>query len=158
MQASITANKWHPEYKPKHVYKPAWPTPQSILRSAVGATEYKFICESVTIDHIRAAVIMPLNIPFYHLLQGEPWGMSYRTADWRMLIVSTLNTSRWIELAQASGAISWIKNHNMSYTYQWEMPRVDEHGIKIRPPNAMGVTAPVLSRFAKEKETSYGKA
>ena len=30
----------------------------------------------------------------------------------------------------------------MTYTYNWELPECDEHGLKKRPPNALGVTAP----------------
>lgn len=138
---SLVANKWYPQYKgPGRSYKSGYPTPQSILRKAVGAEDYTFVSETVTPEHIRAAVIMPLDAPFQHLLSEVPWGMTYTTPEWRMLIVSVLDPMRWIELARASGAISWLKGHNMTITYNWEPPPVDEHGLKKRPPNALGAT------------------
>jgi hypothetical protein len=133
----LTANKWYPmQANGKSLY----PTPQSILRRAVGAEEYKFVSETVTTDHIRAAVIMPLDVPFQHLLIDVPWGMSFKTDAWRMLIVSVVNPTRWLELARASGAKAWLKGHNQTMTYNWEPPEVDEHGLKKRPGNALGVT------------------
>lgn len=126
---SLTANKWYPLQNGR----PLYPTPQSILRQAVGSEEYKFVSETVTTDHIRAAVIMPMHVPFQHLLMNEPWGMSYKSASWRMLIVSTLDPVRWIELARASGAIGWLKGHTMTITYNWEPPETDQHGLKKRP-------------------------
>ena len=133
---SLTANKWYPLQNGK----PLYPTPQSILRRAVGAEEYKFVSETVTTDHIRAAVIMPLDVPFQHLLSEVPWGMSYKNDKWRMLIVSVVDPTRWLELARASGAIGWLKGHNMTVTYNWEPPECDQHGLKKRPTNALGVT------------------
>jgi hypothetical protein len=91
-----------------------------------------FVSETVTTEHIRAAVIMPLDVPFQHLLSEVPWGMSYKTDDWRMLVVSVLDPYSWIELARASGAIAWMKNHAKSYTYNWEPPPLDQHGLKFR--------------------------
>ena len=132
----LTANKWYPLQNGK----PLYPTPQAILRRAVGAEEYKFVSETVTTDHIRASCIMPLNVPFQHLLANEPWGMSFKAPEWRMIIVSTLNPTRWLELARASGARAWLKGHNQTMTYNWEPPEVDEHGLKKRPGNALGVT------------------
>lgn len=141
MNESLVANKWYPHYKgPGRSYKSQYPTPQSILRRAVGAEEYKFVSETVTTEHIRAAVVMPLDAPFQHLLVNEPWGMSYTTKEWRMLIVSTLDPLRWIELARASGAIAWLKGHAQTYTYNWEPPPLDQHKLKMRPPNALGIT------------------
>jgi hypothetical protein len=131
---ALTANKWYPLQNGR----PLYPTPQSILREAVGSEEYKFVCETVTTDHIRAAVIMPLDVPFQHLLVNEPWGMSYKSNDWRMLIVSTLDPTRWLTLARASGAKAWLKGHNMTVTYNWELPECDEHGLKLRPTNCAG--------------------
>jgi len=66
--------------------------------------------------------------------------MSYRDLEWRMLIVSTLDPLRWIEVARASGAVAWLKSHAQTYTYNWEPPPLDEHGLKRRPPNALGIT------------------
>jgi len=134
MNQALVANKWYPEFsKPsrKNYYSP-YPTPQSILRRAVGVEEYKFTCETVTTEHIRAAVVMRPDVPFAHLL-NEPWGMSYRTELWRMLIVSTVDPLDWIERARTSGAVAWQRNHNMSCTYNWEPPVLDEHGLKIQP-------------------------
>jgi len=138
---SLTANKWYPLQNGK----PLYPTPQSILRESVGADTYAFLSETVTTDHIRAATIMPRGVPFQHLIQAAPWAMTYTTPEWRMIIVSTLDPVRWLELARASGAKAWLKGHNMTYTYNWELPETDAHGLKKRPPNALGVneTAPV---------------
>jgi len=142
---TLVANKWYPHYKgPNRHYKSGYPTPQSVLRKAVGAEDYGFVSETVTPEHIRAAVIMPLDVPFQHLLSEVPWGMTYTTPEWRMLIVSVLDPMRWIELARASGAISWLKGHSLTVTYNWEPPPVDEHGVKKRPPNALGVTRVVV--------------
>ena len=133
MNESLVANKWYPDYRgPLKVYRPPYPTPQSILRAAVGAEEYMFVSETVTTEHIRAAVVMPLDVPFQHLLSEVPWGMSYKTDEWRMLVVSVLDPYSWIELARASGAIAWMKNHAKSYTYNWEPPPLDQHGLKFR--------------------------
>ncbi len=137
VSSNLAANKWYPLRNGK----PLYPSPQAILRASVGASEYKFISETVTTEHIRAAVIMPLDVPFQHLL-NESWAMSYKTDSWRMIIVSTLDPIRWIDVARASGAIAWLKNHSKTYTYQWEPPELDANGLKVRPPNALGVTAP----------------
>ena len=133
---NLASNKWYPLRNGK----PLYPSPQSILRASVGAEEYKFISETVTTDHIRAAVIMPLDLPFQHLL-NEPWAMCYKTNSWRMIIVSTLDPVRWIDVARASGCIAWLKNHAKTYTYQWEPPSLDAQGLKIRPPNSLGITS-----------------
>lgn len=134
---TLVANKWHPQ---QNSGLSLYPTPQSILRAAVGSQEYKFVSETVTTEHIRAAVIMPLAVPFQHLLAEVPWGMTYTTPEWRMLIVSVADPVRWLDLARLSGAQAWLKGHNMTVTYNWEMHPVDEHGLKRRPPNAMGIT------------------
>lgn len=141
MNETLVANKWYPQYTgPGRSYKILYPTPQSILRRAVGAEEYKFVSETVSTEHIRASCIIDPAVPFQHLLAGEPWGMSYRDLEWRMLIVSTLDPLRWIELARASGARAWLKGHTQTYTYNWEPPPLDKHKLKIRPPNALGIT------------------
>ena len=142
MNNSLVSNKWYPHYKGANKnYTNPYPTPQSILRAAVGSEDYKFVSETVTTDHIRAAVIMPLDVPFQHLLADVPWGMAYKSKDWRMLVVSTVDPYSWIELARASGAIAWLKSHTQTYTYQWEPPVTDTVGNKIRPPNSLGATA-----------------
>lgn len=152
MNETLVANKWYPHYKgPGRSYYNPYPTPQSILRRAVGAEEYKFVSETVTTDHIRAAVIMPLDVPFQHLLSDVPWGMSYRDAEWRMLVVSVVDPMRWIELACASGAVAWMKGHAQTYTYNWEPPERDSTGNKIRPPNAPGTI------FFTDCKTHYKK-
>ena len=139
MNETLVANKWYPHYRgPGRTYNIPYPTPQSILRSAVGATEYKFVSETVTTEHIRAAVIMPLAVPFQHLLSDVPWAMSYRDLEWRMLVVSVVDPLRWIELARSSGAMAWLRGHAQTCTYNWEPPARDHTGNKIRPPNAPG--------------------
>lgn len=133
MMDTLVSNKWYPEFlKPRRSYTSPYPTPQSILRQAVGVDEYKFISETVTTEHIRAAIVMPHSVPFQHLL-NEPWALSYRTEHWRMILVSTVDPLRWIELARASGAFAWQKGNNMTATYNWEPPVLDEHGLKILP-------------------------
>ncbi len=152
MTDSIVANKWYPHYKgPGKSYTIPYPTPQSVLRAAVGSAEYKFTCETVSTEHIRAAVVMPLGVPFEHLL-GEPWAMSYRDTLWRMLMVSTLDANRWIEMARASGAQAWMKGHRQTCTYQWEPPELDSTGNKIRPPNASGLTETVDGKRVYKKK------
>ena len=133
---TLTANKWYPLQNGK----PLYPTPQSILRESVGADAYTFISETVTTDHIRAAVIIPHEIPFQHLLEAVPWALTYTTDAWRMIIVSTLDPVRWLTLSRASGARAWLKGSNMTMTYNWELPETDEHGNKKRPPNALGIS------------------
>ena len=136
MNESLVANKWYPQYKgPGRSYKRLYPSPQTVLRQAVGAEEYLFISNMVTTEHIRAAVIMPVDVPFQHLLADVPWGMSYTTSEWRMLIVSVLDTNRWIDLARASGAIAWLKNHSKTFVYIWEPPVRDVHGLTTQESN-----------------------
>jgi hypothetical protein len=140
--------------------KSPYPTPQSVLRRALGTEEYKFASETVTSDHIRAAVIMPLEVPFQHLLECAPWGMSYTTPEWRMIIVSVLDPIKWLDLARASGAKAWLKGHNMTVTYNWEPPPMDEHGLKKRPPNAQGVTRvpePGIRKDKGQQRKAYDK-
>jgi hypothetical protein len=57
-----------------------------------------------------------------------------------MIIVSTAEQYKWIELCQASGAVSWQRGHSMTYIYEWTKPDCDEHGLEVRPPNALGAT------------------
>jgi hypothetical protein len=156
MNDALVANKWYPHYKgPGRSYTNPYPTPQSVLRSAVGAEEYKFICETVSTEHIRAAVILPLGVPFEPLL-NEPWAMSYKTDGWRMIVVSTVDPLRWIELARATGAIAWMKSHSQTYTYNWEPPERDATGNKIRPPNSPG--APLFGDCKKHYKKKYNLA
>lgn len=136
---TMTANKWHPI---PNGNKDVYPSPQSVLRAALGVSEYKFVSETVTSDHIRAAVILSVDTPYSHLLVDVPWSLVYTTQGWRMLIVSVLDPVRWITMARACGAISYLKGNSLTYTYNWEPPQVDEHGLKIRPPNALGTTRP----------------
>jgi len=155
---SLQANKWYPHYNgPGRSYKSSYPTPQSILRKAVGVEEYKFVSETVTTEHIRAAAVMPLDVPFQHLLESVPWGMTYTTKEWRMLIVSVLDPVKWLTMARMSGAIGWLKGHNQTITYNWEPPEVDEHGLKKRPPNALGITGePVRHANGRKVRTDSG--
>jgi hypothetical protein len=139
MSTALVANKWYPEYQGSSIpYKTQYPTPQSILRASVGSVEYSFVSETVTPEHIRAAVVMPRDVPVEHLLANVPWGMTYTTPDWRMLIVSVVDPGAWIEIARASGAVAWMKTHSQTCTYNWEPPPRDHTGSKIRPPNAPG--------------------
>jgi hypothetical protein len=133
---NLTPNKWHPI--PRNNVR-IYPTPQSILRESVGADEYKFVCETVTTEHIRAAVIIPLDLPYQHLL-NEPYSLVHTNSSWRMIIVSTLDPVRWLDLARGTGAQAWWRGHNMSITYNWQQPITDELGNKMRPPNAQGIT------------------
>jgi len=154
---TLKANKWYPLQNSK----PLYPTPQSVLRESVGAETYTFLSETVTTDHIRAAVVMPLEVPIQHLLEAVPWAMTYTTSEWRMIIVSTLDPVRWLTLARASGAKAWLKGSNMTMTYNWELPETDEHGLKKRPPNALGVTAPPkvfeISKNHRSTRSDFGK-
>lgn len=142
--SQISANKWYPQLDRKSPY----PTPQSILRGAYGETNYKFVAEGPDVDYIRAAVILPLDVPFSHLL-NEPWVLNFRAPSWRMLIASTDDPVRWIDMARASGAIAWQKGHTKTFTYRWEPPAMDSHNLKIRPPNALGLTK-VFSKTRKD--------
>jgi hypothetical protein len=137
---NLTPNKWYPMIR-NGVRQ--YPTPQSILRESVGAEEYKFVCETVTTEHIRAAVIMPLDVPYLHLL-NEPYSLVYTNSSWRMIIVSTLDPIRWLDLARGTGAQAWWRGHNMTITYNWQQPILDDLGNKIRPPNALGYTRPLV--------------
>lgn len=128
MKETLIANKWYPFYQgPGRSYKSIYPTPQSILRSCVGSSEYKFTSNTVTTEHIRCACVLPLGLPFQHLL-SVPWAMSYKTDEWRMIIASTLDSVSWIELARASGCIAYLKSHSMAVTYQWEQPLKENYG------------------------------
>ena len=133
---TLKPNIWYPI--PKNNVS-MYPSPQSILRLAVGTGEYKFVSQTITSDHIRAACVMPLDVPFQHLMD-EPWAMSYKNDSWRMIIVSTLKPTTWLEIARASGAISWYKGHPNTITFDWEesKPVLDRHGLMVRPPNALG--------------------
>jgi hypothetical protein len=146
--SQLVANKWHPQ---PTTGCSKYPSPQGVLRASLGEENYKFVSETVTSDHIRCAAVLPLGVPFSHLLD-VPWGMNYRTPDWRMIIVSTLDTNKWLDLCRASGAIGWLKASNMTITYQWEKPPLDPHNCKIRPPNALGITA----RPAEDRRSDVG--
>jgi hypothetical protein len=133
MTTSMVANRWydHNFNKVHNVY----PTPQSILRFTVGVADYKFLCDTVSTDHIRAAIIIDKDKPFSHLM-NTPWSMTYTTDSYRMIIVSVLNIQSWLDLAVCSGAHGFFKAHSMTITYQWEPPRLDSTGNKYRPPGA----------------------
>jgi len=153
--SQLVANKWHPQAG-DGIQR--YPSPQSVLRACLGESQYKFVSETVTAEHIRAACVLPLGIPFSHLMD-VPWAMNYRASEWRMIIVSTLDAVRWIDLARSSGAIGWLKAANLTITYNWEKPPLDEHNCKIRPPNALGSNGhskpPELRRtdFASQKKS-----
>jgi hypothetical protein len=94
--------------------------------------------------------VIPLEMSFSHLL-NEPWAMSFKHTEWRMIMVSTLDPMRWITTARASGAIAWLKGNNMTVTYQWERPRLDASGNKYRPPGSPPPDTPPEFEFAYEK-------
>jgi len=131
-----TANRWYPLPKtPRSSYK-SFPIPQSILRASLGESSYLFKSQIIDSDGVRAAAILPHDVPFSHLMQ-TPWSMSFRGPEWRMIIVSVLDPMKWIELARSSGCQAWLKSHNRTYVYSWEQmrPELDAHGMAIRSPN-----------------------
>lgn len=136
---TIISNKWHPLPKNPHGSYTSYPTPSAILRESLGEKNYKFIAEGPNADYIRAACILPLNYHYSHLM-AVPWSMSFRSLGWRMIIVSTLDTMTWIELARSSGSVSYWKSSSVASTYQWEMYPMDQYNAKIRPANALGAT------------------
>lgn len=154
-EPAMIANRWYPLPKNTRGSYKSYPTPQSLLRMSLGESNYKFVCETVTSEHIRAAAILPLGIPFNHLL-NEPWAMNFRHSEWRMIMVSTMDPMRWLTIAKASGAIAWMKGHSMTYVYHWEPPLRDATGAKIRPPNALGITGEDTSPKGRKKRTDTG--
>ena len=154
--SALSPNRWYPDFKGTgRSYKNKYPTPQSVLRASVGATEYKFLSETVTTEHIRAAVIMPKDVPFAHLLNA-PWALTYTDANWRMVIVSILDPVSWIDIARASGAIAWMKSHNQAHVFYWQMHDMDKHNLKIRPPNALGIGSDSFAASGR-KTTTKGR-
>jgi hypothetical protein len=150
---NLTPNKWHPV--PRNNTR-MYPSPQSVLRESVGADEYKFVSETVTTAHIRAAVIMPLDKPYDHLL-NEPYSLVHVRPTWRMIIVSTLDPVKWLDLARSTGSLAWWRGHNMTVTYNWERPLTDELGNKIRPPNSLGITRPpVFTESGRRARSDIG--
>jgi hypothetical protein len=125
-----TINKW---YQTDKKSKLTYPTPQSILREAVGASEYKFLCKTTNTDHIRAAAIMPALI--------------YKTKLWVMIIVSISEPTKWLDIAKSSGAIAWQKGSSQTVLYQWERPDMDQHGLEVRPSNTGLVTDELAKSF-----------
>ncbi len=136
-------NKWFPVDKNN---KLSFPTPQSILREAVGASEYKFLCKTTNTDHIRAAVIMPAYSSYEHLLTA-PWALIYKTKLWVMIIVSISEPTKWLDIAKSSGAIAWQKGSSQTVLYQWERPDMDQHGLEVRPSNTGLVTDELAKSF-----------
>ena len=133
---SLRANKWYPI--PNGNRKPLYPTAQSLLRAAVGETDYKFEAKTVNTDHIRAGCIMPKELPFRHLM-NTPWSMVYKGPHWNMIMVSVQDFHSWIDLARSSGAIGWMAGSSQTNIYFWEPPRLDQHKLEIRPPNTLKV-------------------
>jgi len=159
MNEILVANRWYPEYKGAgRSYKATYPTPQSILRRTVDVAEYKFICKSANINHIRAACVIPAHLPFTHLTH-TPWSLIYKTKEWVMIIASVEDQNKWLDLCRASGAIAWQRSHNQTNVYKWAPPELDSQGFEIRPPNALGITIPVGVRkdFNKPKK-DYDRA
>lgn len=130
----ISVNTWHPitNGNKGNLY----PLPQTLLRNAVGVSDYKFQCETVSTEGIRAAVIMPRGIAYAHLL-NVPWSMTYTTKEWVMIIASVDDQLKWIDLARASGAIGYFRSHAKCNVYRWYEPELDEHGLKVRAKSAV---------------------
>jgi hypothetical protein len=85
--------------------------------------------------------------------------MNVRESEWRMIIVSAVDPLRWIQLARASGAVAWLKASSMTYVYQWEPPKLDATGAKIRPGNALGITGEsTISPSGRKKRNDTGRA
>jgi hypothetical protein len=143
MQDTSTANKWFPVDKKSKV---SYPSPQSILREAVGVSEYSFICKTTNTIHIRAAVIMPARVSYAHLLTA-PWAMIYKTKLWVMIIVSISEPTKWLDIAKSSGALAWQKGPTKSLLYQFELPDMDLHGLEVRPNNTGLVTDELAKAF-----------
>ena len=140
MNPNLVSNRWHPDFKGSgRSYRSPYPTPQAVLRTALGENSYTFKSQTVDCEFIRAACVMPLGRPFGHLLT-EPWAMSYRTPEWRMIIVSSPDPDSWIDLAKSSGAQAYLRGHTRTFVYKWERPAQDQHGLVIRPANALGIT------------------
>jgi hypothetical protein len=84
--------------------------------------------------------------------------MNFKHSEWRMIMVSTMDPLRWISIAKASGAIAWLKGHNMTYVYQWEPPPRDATGNKIRPPGCPVNDVAIVELFvAPDKKRTYRK-
>ena len=129
----ISANTWHPiSSSNKRIY----PSPQSILRQAIGTSDYKFHSEGASLEHIRAAVIMPRNTAYQHLL-AVPWALTYTTPNWVMIIASVEDQLTWIDIARASGAIGYLRSHAKCTVWSYHEPEFDEHGLKVRPRTAV---------------------
>ena len=156
MNENMIANRWY-DHNFKRINN-AYPTPQSILRFSCGVADYKFLCETVSTEHVRAAVVIQKDLPFSHLM-ATPWSMQYATKDWRMIIVSVLNIQSWIDLAASSGADAFFKANSMTITYQYEPPRLDSTGNKYRPPGAPMPDIPEVPEYGtpiKRKWTPPG--
>ena len=154
MNENMIANRWydHNFKKINNVY----PTPQSILRFTCGVADYKFLCDTVSTDHIRAAVVLDKLKPFSHLM-NTPWSMTYTTDAWRMVIVSVLNIQSWLDLAVSSGCDAFFKASSMTITYQWEPPRMDSTGNKYRPPGSPMPDIPEEFEFNDLKRRTWTK-
>lgn len=148
--SQLVANRWHPMQGDGTT---KYPSAQAVLRASLGEVNYKFVSETVTSEHVRCACVMPLHLPFSHLLD-VPWAMVYRAPEYRMIIASVLDTVKWLDLARMTGAIGWFKASNMTITYQWEPPVRDATGNKVRPPNALGITSTESknSQFASQRK------
>jgi len=137
MLESLTPNKWYPDYKGRNrSYRSKYPSPQSILRRSVACEDYKFISEMPNTEGIRAAVIMPKGMPFRHLL-NEPWSLVFHYAEWNMIMTSTYDNIRWLDLAKSTGCIAYQVGHTKTSTYKWSPPELDEHNMKVRQPGPL---------------------
>jgi len=114
----LVPNRWYPEYTTQRIYKTDYPTPQNVLRSVVGAEDYRFTSKTVDAEYIRATAIMPRGLKYGHLT-NTPWSLIYRAPEWTMIIVSVEDVDSWLDLARASGAQSWQQAHKQTRVYAW---------------------------------------
>lgn len=127
---NLVANRWYRPGDTEPRLPSPYPSPQSIMRSAVGALEYHWRAEGAQPAHIRAAAIFDPDA-HYHELLNEPWSMVYYRGTYVMVIVSTADPLRWILQAQQRGALAWLRGHQMTVTYNWEPPMFDSQGNRL---------------------------
>lgn len=154
-------NVWYPN-KTKSNDKScrSYPSPQSVLRRAVGASDYLFKADGPCSDHIRAAAIFSLD----HTLESiEPltrnhWSLVYTTPKWRMVIVSCVDSMNWIEQARQAGAQAWLKANSRSRVYIWTPPEFDSHGLQIPWRKSLGRNQAAKSKEMKNEQTKAKSA
>lgn len=146
-------NIWYPnETKSNNKSCKSYPSPQNVLRRAVGANDYLFKAEGPCSDHIRAAAVFPLANGIEHLLRDH-WSMVYTTPKWRMVMVSCVDNARWIKRARQAGAIAWLKGGSRSQVYIWTPPELDSNGLKIAWRKSLGKSQALKSKEMKNEQT-----